>query len=563
MSPRAGRVTRRSGHAAADRLPVPSADRPAADQMTDVVVIGSDPGALAAAIACRQAGWEVLVAEPTGLLGGDAAHGAGQLWLPGNPGIPADDYAHARDYFDRVVGDFEPASSAPRRHAFLTGTGGLAVWLAALGVGLRPDTVGDHHPEVPGGLAAGRVLVPQPEDATAIGRLAELLPAGAASGSEGLLDRLEQLARQSGSRARGHRLVFGGAALTSQLLAACQRLQVNLWWDAPVQRLLTAAGAAGRRVTGVIVRRGHRLVRVLTGRGVVLGQGGYGGDARARRDFLPQPTRPAWSLGVPRTAGVTQLAWAAELGLLTAGLDGAWWRPALWKPSGGVWDGTAALAAPHGFVVDVTGRRCANEAASGSDFCRALFGRARELGPGAVPAWLILDAEHRRRVALAGYAPGRTPSSADRSGVLPRARSLPELAWRIKVDAAGLQGTAERFDEFASSGVDADFARGMSAADAARGERGHRPNPCLGAVRRSPFYAIRVVPGDLGTKGGLLTDEQHRVLRPDGPQPGLWAIGSAAASVTGPADPAPGAGLAEAMVAGRACAASITLAADG
>ena len=131
------------------------------------------------------------------------------------------------------------------------------------------------------------------------------------------------------------------------------------------------------------------------------------------------------------------------------------------------------------------------------------------------------------------------------------------------MDAAGLQGTAERFDEFASSGVDADFARGMSAADAARGERGHRPNPCLGAVRRSPFYAIRVVPGDLGTKGGLLTDEQHRVLRPDGPQPGLWAIGSAAASVTGPADPAPGAGLAEAMVAGRACAASITLAADG
>lgn len=548
------------------RLPVPVAQRPAADQMTDVVVVGSDPGALATAIACRQAGWEVLVVEASSQLGGHAALGTGQLWLPGNPGVPDDDYAAARDYFDRVVGDPEPATSAPRRHGFLTGTGPLAQWLAALGVGLRPEQGGDHHPEVPGGLAAGRVLVPQPVDATEIGRLAELLPDGAASAADGLLDRIESSARQAGGVARGHRIVHGGAALTSQLLATCQRLQVNIWWDAPVHRLVTASDDPDadepQRVLGVIVQRGHRPVRVLAGRGVVLAQGGFGADARLRREFLPQPSRPGWTLGAARSDGVAHLEWAEELGLQTASLGHAWWRPALWHPDGPVWDGSAALAAPFGFLVDATGRRFTNESASGNDICRALYARARELGPGAIPAWLILDAEHRRRYPLAGLPAGRTPRSASRDGLLLSARTLPELAWAIKVDAAGLQATADRFDEFAARGVDADFGRGVSVADQARGDRTQRPNPCLGAVVKPPFIAIRVVPGDTGTKGGLLTDEQGRALRADGPLAGLWAIGSAAASVTGVADPAPGVGLAEALVAGRAVAASITQSAD-
>ena len=542
-------------------LPVPVAERPVADQMTDVVVVGSDPGALAAAIACRQAGWEVLVVEPGPQLGSDAALGTGQLWLPGNPGVPDDDYAASRDYFDRVVGDPDAATSAPRRHAFLTGTGPLAEWLSTLGVGLRPDQVGDHHPEVPGGRESGRVLVPLPVDATEIGRLAERLPDGAPTAAEGLVDKLEHSARQAGGLARGHRMVHGGAALTSQLLAVCQRLQVNIWWDAPVHRPVTASEPdAPERVLGVIVQRGHRPVRVLAGRGVVLAQGGFGADARLRREYLPQPSRPGWSLGAARDDGAKLLDWAGELGLQVGGLGNAWWRPALWHPEGQVWDASTALAAPNGFVVDASGRRFANEAASGNDFCRALYARARELGPETIPVWLVVDAEHRRRVGLGPLPAGRTPRSALRDGLVVSARTLPELAWAIKVDAAGLQATAERFDEFARAGVDADFGRGATAAERARGDRTQRPNPVLGSVMKAPFYAIRVVPGDLGTKGGLLTDEQQRVLAADGPLAGLWAIGAAAASVTGAADPAPGVGLAEAMVAGRAAAASLTLA---
>lgn len=507
--------------ASADRLPVPVAQRPPADQMTDVVVVGSDPGALAAAIACRQLGWEVLVAEPGPRLGGPAASRAGQLWLPAHSGLADDDYATARDYFDRVVGDFEPCSSAPRRHAFLTGAATLADWLAQLRVKLRPDAASDYYPQLPG-ARAGRILVPQPSATGPIGQLAELLP----ESSKTALQTVGELAR-------GRRLVHGGAALTAGLLAACQRLQVNIWWDAPVHQLVLTSEETGQpvRVAGVIIQRGQRPVRVLAGRGVILAQGGFEADGPARREYLPRPSRPAWTIGPARDDGVRQLKWAAELGLLLAGMGYAWWRPGLWSPDGQVWDATAALRGPHSIVIDQTGRRFTNEAAVASDFCRAWYRRALDLGP-ETATWLIADAEYRG-----------IPRAAERSGAVLSARTLPELAWQIKVDAAGLLATADRFGQLAAAGVDHDFGR---------------PSDGLGTIGRPPFRAMRVVPADLGTKGGLATDEHARVLTADGPLPGLWAIGSAASSVSGAADPAPGVGLAEAMVAGRAAAVAIS-----
>ncbi len=510
--------------------------------MTDVVVIGSDPGALTAAIACRQAGLEVLVLEAADHLGGPAVARTGQLWLPAREGQD-DDYATARDYFDRVVPD-EPAS-APRRHRLLTGTGPLADWLAQLGTELAVDRAADHYPHLPGGREAGRVLAPRPVDATVIGQLAEVVPDGVPLPAEHLVDRLDRGARAVGGAARGRRIVHGGAALVTGLLAACQRLQVNIWWDAPVAELVTSVASAEtpERVTGVVVRRGDRLVRVLAGHAVLIAQGGFEASAPARRDYLPMPSRVDWTIGEARSDGVRQFEWAAELDLQLAGLGQAWWRGGLWSSTGEVWDAHEALCHPGGFVVDSTGRRFVDETAVGVDFARGLYARVRELGLGALPAWLIIGADHRRHCRLGPLAPGRVPRSAERDGFVVTARTLPELAWQIKVDAAGLQATADRFEQFAEAGVDADFGRSIG----------------LGSLDRGPFHAVRVVPADHGTKGGFLTDEHARVLRTDGtPMPGLWAIGSAAASVSGAADPAPGFALAEAMVMGRAAAESIS-----
>lgn len=70
---------------------------------------------------------------------------------------------------------------------------------------------------------------------------------------------------------------------------------------------------------------------------------------------------------------------------------------------------------------------------------------------------------------------------------------------------------------------------------------------------------MELVAGDLGTKGGILTDENARVLREDGsPIDGLYAAGNCSASVMGHTYPGPGSTLGPACVFGyiaaRQCA---------
>jgi 3-oxosteroid 1-dehydrogenase len=105
-----------------------------------------------------------------------------------------------------------------------------------------------------------------------------------------------------------------------------------------------------------------------------------------------------------------------------------------------------------------------------------------------------------------------------------------------------LEATITRFNGFAATGVDLDFHRGESAYDSYYADPHTKPNPCLGALDTPPFYAFKLVPGDLGTKGGLVCDEHSRVLREDGSViDGLYAAGNASASVTGHEYPGPGA----------------------
>ena len=101
------------------------------------------------------------------------------------------------------------------------------------------------------------------------------------------------------------------------------------------------------------------------------------------------------------------------------------------------------------------------------------------------------------------------------------------------------------------AGRDEEFGRGDSAYDRYYGDPRVRPNPNLAPLARPPFYAVTIVPGDLGTKGGLRTDEHARVLREDGtPIPGLYAAGNASASVMGHSYAGAGATIGPAMTFG-------------
>ncbi|MGH3468216.1 MAG: FAD-binding protein, partial [Thermocrispum sp.] len=132
-----------------------------------------------------------------------------------------------------------------------------------------------------------------------------------------------------------------------------------------------------------------------------------------------------------------------------------------------------------------------------------------------------------------------------------RAATLPGLAAEIGLPEQALADTVQRFNAFARAGRDQDFHRGESRYDHYYGDPRNHPNPSLGPVDKPPFYAVRLVPGDLGTKGGLSTDHRARVLRADGSAiTGLYAAGNTSAPVMGHTYAGPGATIGPAMVFG-------------
>jgi 3-oxosteroid 1-dehydrogenase len=118
-------------------------------------------------------------------------------------------------------------------------------------------------------------------------------------------------------------------------------------------------------------------------------------------------------------------------------------------------------------------------------------------------------------------------------------------------------------NEYAKAGVDPEFHKGETAIDTYYSDPGVKPNTCLGPIVKAPFYAVPMYPGEIGTKGGLVTDAQARVLRADGSViSGLYAIGNTSAAVMGPTYAGAGSTLGPAMVFGYAAARHISSAAQ-
>jgi succinate dehydrogenase/fumarate reductase flavoprotein subunit len=140
-------------------------------------------------------------------------------------------------------------------------------------------------------------------------------------------------------------------------------------------------------------------------------------------------------------------------------------------------------------------------------------------------------------------------------GYLKLADSIEGLARTIGVDAGGLVETIRAHNEFARTGVDAQFGKGENAYDRAGGDATHLPNPCIGPIGRPPFCAVAVLPTPLGTSLGLLTDVHAQVLDGSGrPIPGLYACGNDMHSVVGGEYPGAGAELGLAMAFGYVAA---------
>jgi succinate dehydrogenase/fumarate reductase flavoprotein subunit len=560
-----------------------------ADQdVFDVVVIGAGCAGMSAALCAAIDGARVLLVERTEYLGGTTALSAATSWVPlSKPGLavdPSDSYEKALDFLDRAVG-----ARAPRalREAFLA-NGHEAVAKLEDNSHVQYQ-VRQLHPdymtELPGSVLRGRAIEPKPFDGRLLGKALKLIrppiPEFTVLGGM-MVDRddighllnvgksfksfryaMRIILRHQMDRllhGRGTRLVMGNA-LIGRLLLSLHERKVTVVTRCNVTALQTQpATEKGAIVTGVVIEQDGVRRQVAVRGGVILASGGFNRHPKRRGEWLPDvssdwcPAAPGHTgsaqdlaIAIGASYGATELASdPAEDGKV---LSHAFWAPVSIRKRA---DGSVA-AFPH-FVMDrgkpgmITvnqrGERFVNESTSYHLFGLAM--QAADRYAPSIPAWLVCDAEALARYGLGMIRPGAkegasiAPFLAD--GYLTQGRTVAELAAKMGADPAVLTATIERFNAAAERGADAEFQRGSTDYQRANGDATRSAkNPCLGALRTGPYYAIRLYPGDIGAATGLRTDAAARVLDQRGePIAGLYACGNDMHSIMGGTYPAPG-----------------------
>jgi 3-oxosteroid 1-dehydrogenase len=231
-------------------------------------------------------------------------------------------------------------------------------------------------------------------------------------------------------------------------------------------------------------------------------------------------------------------------------MDDAWWGPTVVEPGKPPFFLLLERSCPGSIIVNSAGKRFVNEASSYVDVVHSMY-ENNEKGGVTIPAHLIMDQRFRSNYFLGALAPAYTPKRLIENGHIKKATSLRGLAVQAGIDPDGLVGTVERFNEFARTGKDLDFKRGDSAYDRSYADPSVKSNPSLAPIEKPPFYSVKAYPGDLGTKGGLVTNECAQVLRQDGSViDGLYAAGNTTASVMGNTYPGGGSTLGPAMTFG-------------
>jgi 3-oxosteroid 1-dehydrogenase len=352
-------------------------------------------------------------------------------------------------------------------------------------------------------------------------------------------------ARLARARLLRRPLLSLGQALAAGLRAGLQASGVPVRLNTPMTGLRVEDG----RVTGVEVSMDGQPALIRASRGVILAAGGFERNEQMRQRYQRPPVGVDWTTGGTGNTGDAITAGEAAGGALDL-MDDAWWGPSI-PLSGGPYFCLAERSLPGCVLVNGGGQRFVNESAPYVDAVHAMYDGHSDRTP-HIPSWLVFDQRYRNTYVFAGMPPRKSlPRRWYAAGAVHRAPAIAELAEQAGIDPAALAKTVVRFNEFAQTGTDEDFHRGDSAYDRYYGDPRRRPNPNLAPLETPPFYAVKIVPGDLGTKGGLRTDERARVLRGDGtPIPGLYAAGNTSAAVMGHSYAGAGATIGPAMTFG-------------
>jgi succinate dehydrogenase/fumarate reductase flavoprotein subunit len=505
------------------------------------------------------------VVEKGALYGGTTARSGGWLWVPGThlateQGIhetPGAAKAYLKDqggtHYDEARVDAFLANG-PKAIEFFTSKTCLQFDM--------PPVFPDYHAEAPGGTAGGRSMVTRPFDARQLGDkvktlappVPELTVFGMMLGSGKELwhflrafksgESFLYVAKRFGlhfldvlRHGRGMTLTNGNA-LAGRLAKAGMDLGIPVWLNSPAKKLIME----GDSIVGAVIEHEGQSVEVRVRRGVVLAAGGFPHDIERRKQLFPHaPTGREHFTPSPtlNTGDGVRLGESAKGWLDPTIPNAAAWCPTSLVPrsdgSTGVMPHFIDRAKPGVIAVAADGHRFSNEAFSYHDFVQDLVKACKQRNLGEVMCWLICDHHHLREYGLGAVAKFPLPIGRHlRSGYLKRADTLAQLAQTIGVPEQALAQEVATFNRDVPSGVDSQFAKGSTAYNRYQGDSLVQPNPCMAPIAQGPFYAIRVVVGEIGTFAGLLTDAACRVLTQDRQVvPGLYAVGNDAASVMG------------------------------
>lgn len=546
----------------------------------DVLVIGSGAGGLSAAVTAAARGLNVMVAEKEPQFGGTTAWSGGWLWIPRNPlavraGIVEDPEA-PRAYLRHELGN---RFDAAKVDAFLdAGPRMVSFFERETEVQFLPgNAVPDFHGDAPGAVTGGRSVVAAPYDGRRLGPLIHrlrrpipettLLGMAIASGADlghflkatrspaSFLHVGRRLGRHALDLARHRRSMqlVNGNALVARLLRSAADRGVALHASMAARVLLRE----GNSVTGAVLDGPDGPVTVTARHAVILAAGGFPHDPARQAALFPHVRAgTAHQSAAPEANTGDGLRLAEDAGgrVDAAQADAGAWAPVSLVPRA---DGTVGRfphlierGKPGLIAVTRRGERFVNEAGPYHDFMRGLL---QAVPPGEpVEAWLLCDHRFIRRYGLGAAKPFPLPLRPHlRSGYLKRGRTVAELAEACGIDGAALGAAVDGYSRHAREGRDPQFGRGSNPYQRAQGDPAQTPNPCVAPIEHGPFYAVRIVPGSLGTFAGVVTDASARVLDEAGrPIPGLYAAGNDMSSVMGGHYPSGGITLGPAMTFG-------------
>jgi succinate dehydrogenase/fumarate reductase flavoprotein subunit len=525
----------------------------------DVLVVGAGAGGLATAITAKKHGLDVIVIEKADCFGGTTAFSGGVLWVPCSRHGVNDSEAAALTYLRNETGDCfdEAAVKAFLRH----GPRMVDFFERETAVKFVPTLYPDYHPQVEGGVEVGRSILAAPYDIRGLGPdMARLRPplktitfigmmfnssnadlkhffnvtrslTSFAYVAKRLLTHFKELALYR----RGTQ-VTSGNALAARLVRSALDLGIPILTGTPARQLLRE----GNRVTGVLAEQGNNELRIEARRGVVLACGGFSHDLQRLKQAYPHVRRGGEHFSPVPEGNTGDGARMAEA--LGAKVDIRLQAAAAWMPVSKVPMGAGRYAAfPHLLdrykpgVIGVlrSGKRFTNESNSYHDVGAALIEACAEQSETAM--WLVCDRRTLAKYGLGFAKPAPMPlGPLLRNGYLLKGRSLAELAGKAGIDAAGLEQTVRDYNLGAVQGEDRQFGRGTTRFNRYLADPQHTPNPCVAPLGEGPYFAVKVIMGDLGTFDGIRTSVVGEVLGTDERAiEGLYAVGNDRASIMG------------------------------